>query len=56
LRYASATCLLQGGTSLKSVSAMAGHSRTDTTTWIYQHINFDLMRASNACLIDNAAH
>lgn len=48
LRHAFVTYLLEGGADLKSVSAMAGHSRTDTTTRIYQHINMDLMRASIA--------
>jgi integrase len=46
LRHAFVTYLLEGGADLKSVSAMAGHSRTDTTTRIYQHINMDMMRAS----------
>ena len=48
LRHAFVTYLLEGGADLKSVSTMAGHSRTDTTTRIYQHINMDLMRDSIA--------
>ena len=46
LRHAFVTYLLEEGGDLKSVSSMAGHSRTDTTTRIYQHINMDLMRRS----------
>ena len=46
LRHAFVTYLLEDGADLKAVSAMAGHSRTDTTTRIYQHINLDLMRSS----------
>ncbi|MBC2712671.1 MAG: tyrosine-type recombinase/integrase [Desulfosarcina sp.] len=48
LRHAFVTYLLEDGADLKSVSTMAGHSRTDTTTRIYQHINMDLMRTSIA--------
>ena len=48
LRHAFVTYLLESGADLKSVSTMAGHSRTDTTTRIYQHVNMDLMRASIA--------
>jgi integrase len=48
LRHAFGTYLLEGGADLKPVSAMTGHSRTGTTTRIYQHMNMDLMRASIA--------
>ena len=44
IRHAFVTYLLEAGGDLKSVSTMAGHSRTDTTTRIYQHIDLDLMR------------
>lgn len=39
LRHAFATETLRGSADLKSVSALLGHTRTDTTTRIYQHIN-----------------
>ncbi|MCP3941670.1 MAG: site-specific integrase [Desulfobacteraceae bacterium] len=43
-RHAAITMMLSSGADLKSVSQIAGHSRTDTTTKIYQHTNTDLLR------------
>jgi integrase len=37
--------LLNSGQPLKVVSDMAGHSRTETTTRIYQHVDLDAARA-----------
>lgn len=45
-RHAAVTNMLQDGADLKSVSQIAGHSRTDTTTRIYQHTNIELLRKS----------
>lgn len=44
LRHAFVSYLLDGEGDLKSVSSMAGHSRTETTTRIYQHLSMDLLR------------
>jgi integrase len=42
LRHAFATLLLKNHADLKSTSQLLGHSRTDTTTRIYQHVDFDM--------------
>lgn len=39
LRHAMVTTALAAGKSLKAVSEIAGHTRTDTTTRIYQHVS-----------------
>jgi integrase len=44
LRHAFATALLASGADLKGVSELIGHSRTDTTTRVYQHTNMDLYK------------
>ena len=38
-RHAFATEILRSGGDLKSASEMLGHTRTDTTTRVYQHTN-----------------
>lgn len=43
-RHAFVTTALNAGGDLKGVSEMAGHSRTETTTRIYQHTNINLHR------------
>ncbi len=43
-RHAAVTMMLASGGDLKSVSQIAGHSRTDTTTRIYQHTDLNLLR------------
>lgn len=43
-RHAAITMMLENDGDLKSVSQIAGHSRTDTTTQIYQHISKKLLR------------
>jgi hypothetical protein len=43
-RHAAVTMMLSAGGDLKSVSRIAGHSRTDTTTRIYQHTSIDQLR------------
>ena len=43
-RHAAVTMMLAGGGDLKSVSQIAGHSRTDTTTRIYQHTSVEQLR------------
>ena len=43
-RRAFVTAALNAGGDLKGVSEMAGHSRTETTTRIYQHTNINLHR------------
>ena len=43
-RHAFVTAALNAGGDLKGVSEMAGHSRTETTTRIYQHTNIKLHR------------
>jgi len=43
-RHAFVTAALNAGGDLKGVSEMAGHSRTETTTRIYQHTNINLHR------------
>jgi len=43
-RHAAVTMMLAGGGDLKSVSQIAGHSRTDTTTRIYQHTSIEQLR------------
>jgi len=43
-RHAAITNMLEQGADLKSVSQIAGHSRTDTTTKIYQHTSTELLR------------
>ena len=40
-RHKFATYLLQNNADLKSTSEMLGHTRTDTTTRIYQHTSVD---------------
>ena len=42
-RHAAVTMMLASGGDLKSVSQIAGHSRTDTTTRIYQHTSIELL-------------
>ena len=42
--HAFVTAALNAGGDLKGVSEMAGHSRTETTTRIYQHANVNLHR------------
>jgi integrase len=44
LRHAFVTVALNSGGDLKGVSEMAGHTRTETTTRIYQHTNINLHR------------
>lgn len=46
MRHAFATDLLEAGADLKAVSQMLGHTRTDTTTRIYQHTNMEHHRAA----------
>jgi len=41
-RHAFATLLLKHNADLKSTSEILGHSRTDTTTRIYQHVDFEM--------------
>ena len=41
-RHAFASLLLKNHADLKSTSQLLGHSRTDTTTRIYQHVDFDM--------------
>lgn len=43
-RHAAISYLLRSGADLKSVSEIAGHTRTDTTTQIYQHTNIEMHR------------
>ena len=43
-RHAFATAILKQGGDLKSTSEMLGHSRTDTTSRIYQHTDMELHR------------
>ena len=43
-QHAFVTADLNAGGDLKGVSEMAGHSRTETTTRIYQHTNINLHR------------
>ena len=43
-RHAAISMMLNSGADLKSASAIAGHTRTETTTKIYQHINMSLKR------------
>jgi len=43
-RHAAISMMLNNSADLKSVSAIAGHSRTETTREIYQHINMNLKR------------
>lgn len=45
-RHAFATAMLREGADLKSTSEMLGHSRTDTTSRIYQHTNIEMHRAN----------
>ncbi len=49
-RHAFATQLLRGNADLKSTSEILGHSRTDTTTRIYQATDIDMHRAAIAKL------
>jgi integrase len=44
LRHAFATMILAGRGDLKATSELLGHTRTDTTTKIYQHVNPDMHR------------
>ena len=41
-RHAFATQLLRHHADLKSTSQLLGHTRTDTTTRIYQHVDFEM--------------
>lgn len=43
-RHAFATTLLSGGSNLKTVSEILGHSRPDTTIRVYQHTNLEQKR------------
>ncbi|MBF0232866.1 MAG: site-specific integrase [Desulfamplus sp.] len=43
-RHAFATAMLKAGGDLKSTSEMLGHTRTDTTSRIYQHTDIDMHR------------
>jgi len=45
-RHAFATYLLQNNADLKSTSEMLGHTRTDTTTRIYQHTSVNMHAAA----------
>jgi integrase len=45
-RHAFATMILSGRGDLKSTSELLGHTRTDTTTRIYQHTNGAMHRAA----------
>lgn len=44
IRHAFATLALKHGADLKSTSQLIGHTRTDTTTRIYQHIDFEMQK------------
>jgi len=44
LRHGFVTAILSAGGDLKAVSQLAGHSRPDTTTRIYQHVDAELQR------------
>jgi integrase len=52
LRHGFATGALEAGADLKAVSEILGHSRTDTTTRIYQHTSPALQRAAIGNLPD----
>jgi integrase len=41
-RHAFASLLLKNHADLKATAQLLGHSRTDTTTRIYQHVDFDM--------------
>jgi len=43
-RHAFATYALKNSADLKATSEILGHSRTDTTTRIYQHVDTDMKR------------
>lgn len=43
-RHAFATAILKAGGDLKSTSEMLGHSRTDTTSRVYQHTDIEMHR------------
>ncbi len=45
-RHAFATELLRKGADLKATAEILGHTRTDTTTRIYQHTDLDLHRSA----------
>ncbi|MBF0414120.1 MAG: tyrosine-type recombinase/integrase [Desulfamplus sp.] len=45
-RHAFATNILKAGGDLKSTSEMLGHTRTDTTSRIYQHTDIDMHRTN----------
>lgn len=47
-RHAFATTLLNEGADLKATSEILGHTRTDTTTKIYQHTSIDIHRRTIA--------
>lgn len=49
-RHAAVSNMLGNNADLKSVSQIIGHSRTDTTTRIYQHTNMDLLKKSIATI------
>jgi len=44
IRHRAITNMLEAGADLKSVSEIAGHSSTDMTTRVYQHVSSDLKR------------
>ena len=46
LRHAAITAMLRSGADLKTVSAIAGHSRVDTTLAIYAHTDIEAARAA----------
>jgi len=45
-RHAFASAILKAGGDLKTTSRLLGHTRTETTTEIYQHIDLEMSRAA----------